>query len=200
MQENFQNNPIFTENLPTFENVELTPVSKKYLKVVLLNCAIASVFLLFASGMAYYFLNEVWAYSWFILVLVGCFIFWIFIQNYFGFFQRKYVIREQDIIYHFGFLQSNMLIIPFNRIQHVALAEGWFSRILGLKSLSVFTAGSSDLTINGLPKEVAENFNQLILDKIKEEDFQEEFFENIVEEISEEMPTEEIQQNKRDGE
>ena len=95
-------------------------------------------------------------------------------------------------------LQRNILIIPFNRIQHVALAEGWFSRILGLKSLSVFTAGSADLTINGLPKEVAENFNQLILNKIKEEELQEEVSELVNEEISEESSTDEIQENKNE--
>lgn len=200
MTEEFQNNPIQNKDLPTFENVELTPVSKKYLKVVMLNCAIFSLFLLIGSVVGFYFLQQVWAYAWLIFIIVTILILWIFAQNYFAFFQRKYAIRERDIIYHFGLLKRNLLIIPFNRIQHVALEEGWFSRILGLKSLSVFTASSSDLTINGLPKDVAENFNQLILNKIKEEELEEETIENLNKEILEKTPSTEIQQKKEDGE
>lgn len=198
MTEDFQNNPIQNQYLPTFESVELTPVSKKHLKVVMLNCAIFSLFLLIGSGVGFYFLQQVWDYAWLVFIVATVLILWIFLQNYFAFLQRKYAIRERDIIYHFGLLQRNILIIPFNRIQHVALAEGWFSRILGLKSLSVFTAGSADLTINGLPKEVAENFNQLILNKIKEEELQEEVSELVNEEISEESSTDEIQENKNE--
>lgn len=170
--ENFQNNPLSNIELPDFETVQLTPVSTKYLKVVMFNTAIFSFFLLIASGVGYYFLLEyVDLYSWAYFGGILLFLFFNFLYQYFAFFQRKYAFRERDVIYQSGLLHRSIEIFPFNRIQHSALEDGWFSRILGLKSVSVFTAGAgSDLTINGLPKEIAESFNQLIINKIKNEE------------------------------
>ena len=168
----FQNDPILEHDLPRFEDIELRSVSRKYLQVVFLNIAVFSVILLTAAGVGYYFLRgylgeSAWALPGGVVLLM------VFnaAYQYAAFFQRKYAIREKDLIYQFGLMRRNIIIIPFNRIQHTALEEGWLSRSLGLKSVSVFTAGAggSDLTVNGLPKEVAENFNQLILTKIDEE-------------------------------
>lgn len=171
--EHFQNNTLSATELPDFENIELTPISPKYLNVVLLNNAVASVMLFIAAGVGYYFLlktfqMQAWIYfgSLIVLFLLN------FVYQYFAFFKRKYAIRERDVVYHYGLLQSNTVIYPFNRIQHSALEEGWISRILGLKSVHVYTAGAgADLTIHGLPREVAENFNQLITNKIKDEEY-----------------------------
>lgn len=166
----FQNNPILNQDLPDFEQAKFTAISKKYLKIVLFNSAVFSVFFLVATGVGFYFLREVLEEkTWLIFLPTLLLVLWIFVRNYFAFFQRKYAVREKDVVYHYGLLKRNIVIVPFNRIQHIELKEGWFSRMLGLKSISVFTAGSEDLTIRGLPKEVAENINQLILNKIKDE-------------------------------
>lgn len=169
MQE-FQNNSVLEHDLPDFESLELKPVSEKYLKVVLFNSAVFSLFLWIAGGISYYFLRDVVPYSWLVFVLVSLLMTLRFIISYYAFFQRKYAFRERDLVYHCGLLNKTTFIIPYSRIQHSALEEGWLSRSLGLKSLSIFTAGSeaSDLTIYGLPKEIAEKFNQLILQKIQE--------------------------------
>ncbi len=49
------------------------------------------------------------------------------------------------------------------------LEEGWLSRVLEIKSISIYTAGqdNGDLKINGLEKDLSEKINQLILNKIK---------------------------------
>lgn len=166
----FRNNPVLENDLPNFEDVVLSPVSRKYLRIIYLNLAIFAGFIATVVTFAYFFLRENINLHWSIVFIIASLLVMLTsILNYFSFFQRKYAIREKDIVYHNGLIQHNILIIPFNRIQHIAVAEGWYSRILGLKSVKIFTAGSLDLTINGLPKEVAQNFSQLILDKIREE-------------------------------
>ena len=63
------------------------------------------------------------------------------------------------------------MIIPYNRVQHVALHEGFISRIFGLAKVEIFTAGgnNSDLEIPGIAKEEAENIKQLLMGKIQKQ-------------------------------
>lgn len=95
----------------------------------------------------------------------------IYLNVLIGFKFRKYAVREKDIIYQYGWLKRSIIIIPFNRIQHIKVEQGWFSKILNLKSISVFTAGVSggDITINGLPEDTAEGINHLIRGRISTE-------------------------------
>ena len=67
-----------------------------------------------------------------------------------------------------GILSTTTTVIPFNRIQHVALHEGVFSRMYQLSELQVYTAGgsSSDLHIPGLPREEAERIKTFLLNNI----------------------------------
>ena len=62
------------------------------------------------------------------------------------------MLLEHDAIYKSGLISETTTIIPFNRVQHVALHQGFISRKLGLASIELFTAGgsSSDLEIPGL--------------------------------------------------
>ncbi len=169
----FFNDKVLDHDLPRFEEVELTPVSKKYLQVIILNTLIFSLILLGASGLGYFFLkNALPDLAWILPAVITSLVVINFIYQILAFRQRKYAFRERDVIYQFGLISKTVVIIPFNRIQHTALEEGWLSRSLGLKSITVFTAGAggSDLSINGLPKEIAESFNQLILAKIDSED------------------------------
>lgn len=168
----FFNDKVLDHDLPRFEEVVLTPVSKKYLQVIILNTLIFSVILLGAAGVGYFFLkNSFPDLAWIVPVVITGLVVINFIYQVLAFRQRKYAFRERDVIYQFGLISKTIVIIPFNRIQHTALEEGWLSRSLGLKSVTVFTAGAggSDLSINGLPGDIAENFNQLILAKIDSE-------------------------------
>ena len=84
---------------------------------------------------------------------------------------RKFAVREKDIIYQKGFFRNVTKIIPFNRIQHSEISEGWLSRRLKLQTLSLYTAGGegASIKIAGLPKEIAQQLSQLILSKTQEE-------------------------------
>jgi membrane protein YdbS with pleckstrin-like domain len=39
---------------------------------------------------------------------------------------KKRAFREHDVLYKYGILATKTIIIPYNRVQHVALHEGCF--------------------------------------------------------------------------
>ena len=75
------------------------------------------------------------------------------------------------MLYRYGIIATNTIIIPYNRVQHVALHEGLVSRYFGLVKIEIFTAGgsSSDIEIPGIEKEQAENIKQLLMGKIQKQ-------------------------------
>jgi uncharacterized protein len=88
-----------------------------------------------------------------------------------GFTKKGYAFRNHDVLYRSGVIATNSMVIPYNRVQHVALHEGFISRLFGLAKVEIFTAGgsSSDLEIPGIPKEEAENIKQLLMGKIQKQ-------------------------------
>lgn len=173
MEQNFQNPQILDFEIPDFEDLKLTAVSPKYLKIILFNLGLFSVFLIGAVAVAFYFfyfnlnLIQVWT------IVIGIFlmIVFLFLNTLIGFKFRKYAVREKDLVYQYGWLKRSVIIVPFTRIQHIKVEQGWFSKILGLKSVSVFTAGVSggDVTVNGLPEDIAEGINHHIRGTISKE-------------------------------
>lgn len=173
MNQNFQNPQIFDLEIPDFNDLKLTAVSPKYLRIILLNLALFSIFLIGAVGVAFYFFYLNLTKLQILTIVVGIFltIVFLFLNAIIGFKFRKYAVREKDLVYQYGWLKRSIIIVPFNRIQHVKVEQGWFSRILNLKSIAVFTAGvnGGDVTINGLPEEIAEGINNHIRGTISQE-------------------------------
>ena len=85
--------------------------------------------------------------------------------------KKAYAFRNHDVIYRSGLIATNTMVIPNNRVQHVALHEGLISRYFGLAKVEIFTAGgsSSDVEIPGIAKEEAENIKQLLMGKIQKQ-------------------------------
>ena len=75
------------------------------------------------------------------------------------------------MLFKSGVIATTTTIVPYNRIQHVALHEGFISRKYNLAEIQIFTAGGSgsDLEIPGIAKEEAENIKQLLMGKIKKQ-------------------------------
>jgi membrane protein YdbS with pleckstrin-like domain len=98
-------------------------------------------------------------------VILIALLFWL---STISFRKKGYALREKDILFQKGILSRTTTVIPFSRIQHVALHEGFFSRMYQLSELQIYTAGgsSSDLHIPGLPKEQAEQMKTFLLQKI----------------------------------
>ncbi|MFC6268588.1 PH domain-containing protein [Frigoriflavimonas asaccharolytica] len=169
---NFENLEIKVEDLPDFEKVEFKSISKKYLYVIFFNWTIIAIVVFTGSLIVNFFQRQLFgSYFKYILGFLVFFLILNFILSYFGFFKKKYAIRNQDVIFQSGLIKTTTIIIPFNRIQHVSLEEGWLSRVLDLKAISIFTAGQSggDIKIPGLDNEVSLKINQLILNKIEDE-------------------------------
>ena len=169
--EDFTNETIDTTQLPKFEEVQFSVLHPNYWKVILISL---SVFFLIAGiglWLALYFNEELVA---FITELSIAYVVLVFIVLFFsrlGFKKKGFAFRNHDVLFRHGIIATNTLVIPYNRVQHVALHEGLLSRFFGLAKIEIFTAGgsSSDIEIPGIDKEQAENIKQLLMGKIQKQ-------------------------------
>ncbi len=78
-----------------------------------------------------------------------------------------YVVRDKDLVFRNGVLFRQVTAVPYNRIQHVETSSSPLDRRFTLATLKVYTAGGSgsDLKIDGLGAERAEQLRGLVLDK-----------------------------------
>ncbi len=168
----FENSPVDISQLPSSENIDFNKLSSGFLWVMVLRSNIFYLILSIGAGIITFVNNEL-GYTIWLYILIGWFVFWIFINILIPFKFRKkgYAVRERDIIYKSGLWWRKKIIIPFNRIQHCEVQQGPFSKIFGLRSLTVFTAGggNSDLKIAGIPENQAEDLKEFILSKITSE-------------------------------
>jgi len=166
----FENTQI-TSQLPDVSKLDFKAIDKKYLIVLVLN------FLIFGAvisiGLFFLFeerLKEFPEYAFYFYTLVAIILMLTLVLRIFGFYKRKYAIREHDISYKKGVLVQYVTTIPFARIQHVELEEKPFSRFFKLASIKIFTAGESggDLKVHGLPKKEAKKIKEFITHYINE--------------------------------
>ncbi|MBN8641513.1 MAG: PH domain-containing protein [Flavobacteriales bacterium] len=169
--ENFTNETIDTKQLPRFEEVQLSALHPKYWIVSLMNTTVVFLVLGIALGFVWYNSEEfsqvgVYFLLAYLLVLVIA-----LLLTRIGFKKKGFAFREHDVIYRNGIIATNTMVIPYNRVQHVALHEGLISRYFGLAKVEIFTAGgsSSDVEIPGIAKEEAENIKQLLMGKIQKQ-------------------------------
>ncbi len=167
----FTNETIDINQLPKFEEVSFSSLNKNYIKVVYINIAIVLLVIAIGIGALIYFNEEfqdtqtylIFGISYVVFALILYFSSVIAVKN------RAYAIRDKDILYKRGVLSTTTTIMPFNRIQHVAMHEGAFSRIYNLAQIQIFTAGgsTSDVKISGIEKEKAESIKELLMQKIQ---------------------------------
>lgn len=169
--ENFTNETIDTTQLPKFEEVVFSKLHDSYWKIILIQVVI--VFLLIAGAYTVVINNavEVMPFKLEIaLTILTLFVVVVFFSRI-GFNKKGFAFRQHDVLFRHGVIATNTLVIPYNRIQHVALHEGIISRFYKLAKIEIFTAGgnSSDIEIPGIEKEQAENIKQLLMGKIQKE-------------------------------
>lgn len=170
--EEFTNETIDTKQLPRYESVELTSLHKNYWKVLLINNAI--IFSIIAIVMIFLWMNVEDSQEFSSFLVFGIFLVIVnvsFFLNRISFKKKAYAFRNHDVIYRSGLIATNTMVIPYNRVQHVALHEGFLSRYFGLAKVEIFTAGgsASDIEIPGIAKEEAENIKQLLMGKIQKQ-------------------------------
>lgn len=167
--ENFSNFQLDVASLPKFEEVNLQPISKKYLVKLQVGTTISLLFFGIGLIVAY---NFVPAEFQRFIIAAGVFILLIFAWSFFNnimYVKRSgYALREQDIIFQRGFLFERTTIVPFNRIQHVSVERTFLDKILNISTLKVFTAGGSgsDINIPGIYPDTATSVKEEISARI----------------------------------
>lgn len=164
----FTNDTLDIGNLPKYEEVPLNAVSKNYWNVVVINLII--FLLILAAGLAalLYFSVASRPYIYVIIsgyVAFGIILFFLY-KTDIG--RRGYAVREKDILYRSGIIAISTTIVPFSRIQHIALDEGLFSRMYHLGQLRIFTAGGStgSLHIPGIEIDQARQIKEILMKQI----------------------------------
>lgn len=175
--QDFTNTTIDLDALPKYEEVVFQKLQPKYWNVIVINLMIFTLIVLGAVAVTFvsvYSSNETdLGAGFYITILVAALIiislsFWM---NRISFQKRGFVIREKDLLYRSGILSTTTTIVPFNRIQHIAVNEGMFSRMYDLASLEIYTAGgsTSDLSISGIDKEKAHSIREFLMNNVVEE-------------------------------
>ncbi|MFY0629273.1 MAG: PH domain-containing protein [Flavobacteriaceae bacterium] len=164
----FQNDVVM--ELPDITEVTFKKIHKNYLKVILINTSL--IFIPTLVGLVF-LINmkleeEIPEYTTLIYGLYFSLFLLVFLMLLIGFSRRKYALRDKDITYKSGVIIKKMTTVPFSRIQHVEIDEKPISRMFGLSSISVYTAGDSsdDLGIKGIKKEEALRIKEFISSKI----------------------------------
>ncbi|WP_411767652.1 PH domain-containing protein [Winogradskyella sp. A3E31] len=170
----FTNAQIELESLPKLDDVTMTPISKKYLNIILINKFILFAIAYSALIMANIFANDVLftEYFWYLILVLTVILAVNLIFSVLAFRKRKYALREKDVIYSKGLLFLKLTVVPISRIQHIEETRTWLARQFGLASLKLFTAGESgtDLSIRGLTEDEARRINDFLSAKVDAED------------------------------
>lgn len=170
--EEFTNELIDIKTLPKFEEIQYNVLHPKYFRIILINICIFFFILLLGIISVLYINEEIFTNRIWLLIGIVYPIYLIVMILYYNlsFKKRGYAFRTHDVIYKSGLIRETTVIIPNNRVQHVALHQGFFSRLFGLATIELFTAGgnSSDLKIPGLVYEEALRIKSMISLKIND--------------------------------
>lgn len=169
----FTNNPVNPEDIPRYENIELTPLPDAAMWVAVISWLIFFVIAaavtvvgrllsvpLFVDFLAY------WVVA--VIVFVGLMMLWTAYSYRF----KGYAMREHDLLFQRGVIWRKRTILPFNRVQHVETHQGVLQRKFKLTTLKVFTAGGqrADLDIPGMDVAITEGIKETLLSRIQAEE------------------------------
>ncbi len=166
---NFENPEIHLTDLPVLSEEKFLPLESAYLTVSVISrlLSLLFVFTAFYIGMHTF---RVMPEEYFKLLPFGIIGFSVLSLSLvaIGVRFKGYKIRAKDIHYKRGWISRSLTSVPFNRIQHVEIAQGMVDRWMGLATLKVYTAGGSqsDLSIPGLTYAKASKLRQFLLQKI----------------------------------
>ncbi len=166
--QNFSNSTIDLDTLPRYEETPLTHPDPKYWNVMVINLLLFLAFIGIGLTLLIIFNEEVQA-NWIICAgLYIAFAAFLFIIFRASFKRRGFALREKDVLYKSGIIAETTTIVPLNRIQHVALNEGFLSRMFHLGTLQIYTAGGSsgEIRIAGVPIEQAKAIKEALAQRL----------------------------------
>jgi len=80
-----------------------------------------------------------------------------------------WVLRDDDLVVRRGLLLSRLVAVPYGRMQLIDVNRGPVARLLGLAELRLVTAAaSSDVTLPGLPEQVAVELRDALVARAEE--------------------------------
>ena len=171
----FTNETINISELPKFEEVSFLPLHRDYWKIVLIKTVVFFTVVAFVfTSIVYFDLNNndgILGIADYLTIKIGAILLlflFVLVISRIGFKKKGYAFRQHDVLYKSGVISETTTIIPYSRIQHVALHEGFIARQFGLASVQIFTAGggNSDIEIPGIEKDKAQNIKQLLMSKL----------------------------------
>ncbi|OYU85228.1 MAG: hypothetical protein CFE24_02695 [Flavobacterium sp. BFFFF2] len=176
----FSNEMVNLDAWPTIEDVVFRPIEARYFKVFLAQWLMIAFVLILLVG-AFWLINEL-SFHYLLEATIGVVVLYGLLFGCFWWSLKKkgFALREHDVVFRQGIIATDILIIPFNRIQHIAIHRGLLSRWFGLATFQVFTAGShsGDLAIPGLDPTMAQQMKEVVLQYIQAEPVAENRFEN----------------------
>lgn len=169
--ENFTNETIDTTKLPKFEEVVFSKLQPAYWKIILIQIAMLFGLIVIGYRVIIIKTEKLAPFQLQMGLCILGFLFLVLLFSRIGYHKKGFAFRQHDVLFRYGVIATNTLIIPYNRIQHVALHESVLSRFFGLAKIEIFTAGghASDIEIPGIEKLQAENIKQLLMGKIQKE-------------------------------
>lgn len=164
----FENATITLTEIPEYEKVNYTELHKDYVKIVRMNALITiligvvicvAIFFVFDEIENYYFIVG----ALFLTLLIG-------LTPFLTYKTKKYAFRKHDVLYKKGLIYKTINIVPYIRLQHVVIKQGWYAKRLGLAILELHTAANDrvDVSIPGLTVEEAERWKSFLLNRLQE--------------------------------
>lgn len=166
----FENNTIELNQIPKYEEVSFTTLHKDYVKIVRINMFLTFLIGLGVSCVLFFTIDEVEKNY-----IIGVILFLALLLGLFPLFaykKKKYAFRQHDALYTSGLIFKSTHIIPYIRLQHVVIKQGWYAKRLGLATLQLHTAANDnvDVSIPGLTLEEAERWKSFLLNRLQELD------------------------------
>lgn len=164
----FSNETINLEELPKYEEIVLIAPHRSYWKVIVIDIVISLMVAGIGLAILFFIKENIRPYLYIAIIAYLVIAILLFLLFRLSFKKRGYALREKDIVYKSGVIAETTTIVPINKIQHVAIAEGIFSRFYGLATLQIYTASglSGHIHIAGVPIEKAKLIKEALLKRI----------------------------------
>ncbi|ATA72874.1 hypothetical protein CGC49_06020 [Capnocytophaga sp. H4358] len=160
------NDLVTINQIPDYEQIPLTNLHSDYKKIAQMNAIIASGIGLVLLLAIFFVFDAVEKYY----AIIGILLIFVFVISYISisYKYKKYAFRQQDAIYKTGIIYQATHIVPYVRLQHITIKQGWYAKRLGLATLCLYTASSHDgVSISGLSLQEAERWKSFLLNRIE---------------------------------
>jgi uncharacterized protein len=161
----FFNPQIEVSTLPKIEQISYEKIQKNSFYVDLIVLVIITLIVIIGAIFLVLFNDTVRQYYIYLFSAILLVLSFMYLVDIKGFKHIGFALRSHDIIYKHGWLWRSIVAIPFNRIQHVEVHQGPIDRLFDLSSITLYTAGGSDVEIEGLSPEQAESIKAYIMSK-----------------------------------